>query len=130
MIQTRLTSQEHTKQHKEDLIKILAVHGIDKKVLLNRQKAVDLWRIARPIRELKKHVDWQIDEQVSFIPEIEKYKDLKDFTSEELEKAAEKLGEYDIIWSTYFANPTTYVLLKVVQEKYGTKFVMDVDDDL
>lgn len=56
-------------------MKILAVHsdfGDTKKT-----KAVDLWRIARPIRELKKHVDWQIDEQETFIKGIEKFETLK-----------------------------------------------------
>jgi len=111
-------------------LKILAIHGINKKVPLEKQKATDLWRIARPLWELKKHVDWQIDEQITFIPGIEKYKNASEFTPEELEKAAEKLGEYDIIWSTYFSNPTFYALLRVVNARYGTKFVMDVDDDL
>jgi hypothetical protein len=110
-------------------LKILAVHGIGL-VPKEKEKAVDLWRIARPIRELRKHVDWQIDEQATFIPGIEKYKDSREFTAEELDRAAEKLGEYDIIWSIYFTNPTFYTLLRVVQEKYGTKFIMDVDDDL
>jgi hypothetical protein len=110
-------------------MKLLAVHGIGM-VPIQKQKAVDLWRIYRPIRELKRNTDWQIDEQPTFIPGIEKYKDKQEFTDEELEKAAQKLGEYDIIWSTYFTNPTFYVLLKAVRERYGTKFVMDVDDDL
>lgn len=111
-------------------MKLLAVHGIHKEVPLNKQKAVDLWRIKRPIDELKKHVDWEIDELPTFIPGIEKYKSKEEFTPEELEKAAEKLGKYDIIWSTYFTNPTFYALLKAVNARFGTKFVMDVDDDL
>lgn len=112
-------------------MKVLAVHGIgwDKKKL-HKEKAVDLWRIKRPIDELKKHVDWQIDELPTFIPGIEKYKDSDEFTASELENAAEKLGKYDIIWSTYFTNPSFYALLRAVNARYGTKFVMDVDDDL
>lgn len=112
-------------------MKVLAVHGIgwDKKKL-HKEKAVDLWRIKRPIDELKKHVDWQIDEQPTFIQGIEKYKDKDEFTSEELEKAAKHLGQYDIIWSTYFTNPSFYALLRAVNARYGTKFVLDIDDDM
>jgi glycosyltransferase involved in cell wall biosynthesis len=111
-------------------MKLLAVHGILPGIPIDKQKAVDLWRIKRPLDELKKHVDWQIDEQPTFIPGIEKYKDASEFTPEELEAAAVKLGQYDIIWSTYFTNPTFYALLRAVHARYGTKFVMDVDDDL
>lgn len=109
-------------------MKILAVHNVrdDNK----KTSAVDIWRIWRPIRELKKHVDWQIDEQPTFIKGIEKYKDATEFTHEELDKAAEHLGQYDIIWSTYFTNPTFYTLLRVVNARYGTKFILDVDDDM
>lgn len=91
---------------------------------------VDRWRIYNPIKELKKHVDWEIDEQPTLIKDIEKYKSKEEFTPEELERAAKHLGQYDIIWSTYFTNPTFYALLKVVNAKYGTKFILDIDDDM
>lgn len=39
----------------------------------NKQSQVDWWRIGRPIRELKKHTDWQIDEQITYIHGFEKY---------------------------------------------------------
>jgi glycosyltransferase involved in cell wall biosynthesis len=109
-------------------MKILAIHSVwgdDKKT-----KAVDMWRIWRPIRELRKHVDWQIDEQPTLIKEIANYADKQEFTDGELEKAAQQLGEYDVIWLTYFSNPTFYTLLRVVQARYGTRFILDVDDDL
>jgi glycosyltransferase involved in cell wall biosynthesis len=109
-------------------MKILAVHNVSEGS--KKTKAVDIWRIYRPIQHLKKNTDWQIDEQPTFIKGIEKYKDAQEFTPEELEKAAKHLGQYDIIWSTYFTNPTFYTLLRVVNAKYGTKFVLDVDDDL
>lgn len=109
-------------------MKLLAIHSVwgDNK----KTKAFDLWRIYRPIQMLKKHTDWQIDEQPTLIPEMEKYAKLEDFTTKELEAAVEKLGSYDLIWLTYFSNPTFYTLLKVVQARYGTKFIIDVDDDL
>lgn len=91
---------------------------------------MDLWRIARPIRQLKQHTDWHIEEQPTFIKGIEKYKDKKDFTEEEFQKAAEYLGQFDIVWSSYFPDPTPYLLMKVVHDRYGTKFVLDIDDNL
>lgn len=114
----------------EEPVKLLAVHGIGFDKNKKKEKAVDLWRIKRPIDELKKHVDWQIDEWPTLIPEIQKYNGVEEFSAEELESAAKKLGEYDIIWSIYFTNPVFYALLRVVNARYGTKFVMDVDDDL
>lgn len=109
-------------------MKILAIHSIwdnDQKM-----SAVDIWRIWRPLRELAKHVDWQIDAQPTFIKGFEKYKDKKDFTEEELEKAAEHLGQYDIVFSSYFADHTPYTLMKVVKDRYGTQFVLDIDDNM
>lgn len=109
-------------------MKILGIHSIwddDEKM-----SAVDIWRVYAPLEELKKHVDWQIDYLPTFIEGVEKYKNTKEFTNEELEKAAEHLGQYDIVFSSYHPNPTAYVLMKVVKDKYGTEFVMDVDDDM
>jgi len=110
-------------------MKLLAIHSIGWGKP-EAESAVDLWRIVRPLRLLKKHTDWQIDAQPTFIKGIEKYKDQKEFTEEEFEKAAENLGKYDIVWSSYFPDTTAYILMKVVHDRYGTKFVMDVDDDL
>jgi hypothetical protein len=109
-------------------MKILANHSIWDKV--DKMSAVDLWRIYRPLEELKKHVDWTIEYSPTIIPNLEKYKDKTEFTEEELEKACEWLGTFDIVFSSYFPNATAYSLLKVVQQRYGTKFVLDVDDDM
>lgn len=95
-----------------------------------KESAVDWWRCARPMRELRKHTDWQIDTQPTFIQGIEKYKDAKEFTEEEFQKAAKHLGQYDIVWSSYFPDATPYLLMKVVYDRYRTKLVLDVDDDL
>lgn len=112
-------------------MKILAVHSVgwlgDD---TERESGVDLWRIYRPLEELKKHVDWQIDYQPTFIYGFENYKDRKEFTEEEMAKAAEKLGSYDIIFSSYQPDPGASALLDYVQAHYGTKFVLDVDDDM
>lgn len=110
-------------------MKILAVHSIfgDDE---NKKSAVDMWRIARPIRELKKHVDWQIDEQPTFIKGFEKYQSAEEFTPEEMELAFKNICEYDIVFSSYHPDPTAYTMLKVAADKAGVQFVMDVDDDM
>lgn len=110
-------------------MKILAITNVPF-VESEKQSMVDRWRIYHPLEELRKHVDWQIDYQKSIIPGIEKYKSKEEFTDEELEKAAKKLGEYDIIFSSYHASPTAFSLLHVVNKRYGTKYVMDDDDDI
>lgn len=110
-------------------MKILTVHS----ALLpdtNKQSQVDHWRIYRPMRELAKHVDWQIDYQPAFVKGIEKYQSLGEFTSEEMEKAFRVISGYDIVFSSYHPDPTAYTLLKVAADKTGTQFVMDCDDDM
>lgn len=110
-------------------MKILAIHsylgGNDK-----TKSAVDGWRIKRPMDELRKHVDWQIDEQPTFIKGIEKYKNAKEFTEEEMQRAFEHICQYDIVFSSYHPDPTAYSMLKVAADKAGVQFVMDVDDDM
>ena len=110
-------------------MKILAVHGFAQE-RTDKAKMVDWWRVYKPIQELKKHVDWEIVEEPTLIKEIEKYQTLEDFSEDEMEKACAELGKYDVIWLTYFSNPTFYALLKVVQARYKTKFILDVDDDI
>lgn len=110
-------------------MKILAIHSALNKDQ-NTRSAVDMWRIYRPLKELAKHVDWQIDHQPTFIRGIEKYKDAKEFTEEEMERAFEHICKYDIVFSSYHADPTAYTMLKVAADKAGVQFVMDVDDDM
>lgn len=110
-------------------LKILCVHSALLKDT-NKQSQVDHWRIYRPMRELAKHVDWQIDHEPAFIPGFEKYQNLDQFTDEEMEKAFKKICEYDIVFSSYHPDPTAYTLLKVARDKAGTQFVLDVDDDM
>lgn len=107
-------------------MKLLAVHSIG----TDNPSGIDYWRVHKPIEELRKHVDWTIDVQSSFIPGAEKYLSSDDFTEEELTKAAEKLGSYDIIFSSYQPSPFVFSLLKLVEKKYGTKYVLDDDDDV
>lgn len=110
-------------------MKILVVHSVfgkDEK----KKSPVHMWRVQRPIQELKKHVDWQIDEQPTLIKDFEKYKSSTEFTAEEMELAFENVCKYDIVFSSYYSNPTAYTLLKVAAKKAGVQYVMDVDDDM
>lgn len=114
----------------KDNLRILAIHS-NVSEDHTRWSAVDTWRIARPIRELKKNMPgWTIDEQLTPIPHVEKYKDSKEFTEEEMEAAFKKISGYDIVFSSYHADPTAYTLFKVAADRTGTQFVMDVDDDM
>lgn len=110
-------------------MKILAVHSIHGENERTKS-AVDLWRIKRPLDELRKHVDWQIDEQPTFIKGIEKYKNSQEFTEEEMQRAYDNICKYDIVFSSYHADPTAYSMLKVAADKAGVQFIMDVDDDM
>ncbi len=110
-------------------MKILAVHSALNEDQ-NTRSAVDMWRIYRPLRELAKHVDWQIDHQSTFVKGVEKYRNAKEFTEEEMQKAFDTICQYDIVFSSYHADPTAYSMLKVATDKAGVQFVMDVDDDM
>lgn len=97
----------------------------------NKHSGVDDWRLVRPMRELRKHhPDWTIEERPSIIPDMAKYKDKSEFTQEEMEAAFENVCSYDIVFSSYQANPTVYTLLKVAADRAGTQYIMDVDDDM
>jgi glycosyltransferase involved in cell wall biosynthesis len=108
-------------------MKILAVHngGVD----ANKASMIDIWRVWRPIRELRKHVDWQIDEQETYIPGFKRNKDKENFTEKEVEQAIEQLGKYDVVWGSYHFSPMTFALCQIVTKHYGTQFVLDGDDD-
>jgi hypothetical protein len=111
-------------------VKILAIHsniGKDH----NTYSAVDTWRIKRPMDMLRKHMpEWTVDEQLTPIPGLKKYKDAKEFTEEEMEQAFKVISGYDIIYSSYHADPTGYTMFKVAADRTGTQFIMDVDDDM
>lgn len=110
-------------------MRILAVHSALSQDV-NKQSQVDHWRVYRPMRELAKHTDWQIDHQPTFIPGFEKYNSLEEFTNEEMEKALSTIGRYDVVFSSYQSDIAAYLLLKIAKDRYGTQQVMDIDDDM
>lgn len=96
----------------------------------NQQSQVDWWRVGRPMYELAKHTGWQIDHEPAYIPGFSKYENLDQFTEEEMQKAFDKMSQYDIVFSSYHPDPTAYSLLKVLRDKHNVQFVMDCDDDM
>lgn len=96
----------------------------------SKRNQVDIWRLGRPMAELAKHTDWQIDHSPTYIPGFAQHDKLKEFTPEEMEAAFETISQYDIVYSSYHPDPTAYTLLKVARDKAGTQFVMDCDDDM
>lgn len=112
-------------------MRILAIHS-GALADSTKHSPVDEWRIGRPIRELKKHLPkgWVIDERPSLIPDIQKYKDLSEFSHEEMEIAFTDLCSYDIVFDSYQGNPTMYTMLKVAEQRSGVQHIMDVDDDM
>lgn len=95
-----------------------------------KHSAIDFWRIHSPLEELKKHVDWQIDYLPTFLPGADEFTSPDDFDEAALEKAAKDLGEYDIIISSYQPSPFVFALLQMVKKRYGTKYILDEDDDI
>lgn len=111
-------------------MKILALHSA-----FNDQKSqsqVDIWRIWRPMREIEKNTDWQVNHQPSIIRDIAKYTKKTEFTEEEMNKNAEHLKQYDMIYASYstFLDPVMFTFAMVICKKYGIKLVLDVDDNV
>ena len=108
-------------------MRILAITnvGFDEK----KESAVQIWRIWRPLEELRKHVDWTIDYQRTFIKDIDKFKEFAEFTNEEVEAAGRHLGSYDIVFASYHADAGADALMTAVNARYGTKFILDDDDN-
>ncbi len=112
-------------------MKILGVHSVRPETYTTAAP-VDLWRIYRPLRELAKHKpDWVIDHQPTLIDQIESLASEKDFTPMELERAAAHLGQYDVVFTSYYhLGRADFTLMLAVTKRYGTQFIVDIDDDL
>lgn len=101
-------------------------------VLLDGKSAVETWRIERPIRELKKHVDWQIDTQKRVVRDYHGIDDPDEFMEKYGTAEAKHLGQYDVIFASYshFLSPHSFAMVWGANKKYGTKLIIDVDDDI
>lgn len=107
------------------MVKILIAHSDPK---LPARQSIDLWRIIRPFMELSKHVDWQID-NTNYLLQGLLESDSGEMATEEVAKEINRLKEYDIIWSSYFPDAMLFDTMQFITDKYGTKFVLDADDD-
>lgn len=88
---------------------------------------VELWRTKRPGQALREHTDWKVSDEVGIFPDAKK---IKDVTEEEMQKRLDLFGSYDMVWGSYYTNPVMYSFTQVIQEKTGTRFVMDCDDNI
>lgn len=110
-------------------MKILAISKV-RETGKQKESAIDLWRIYRPLKELAKHTDWQIDFQPHIVRDIEKYEDADEFLKEHGEAEVDHIGQYDIVFTSYFTSPHVYTILWGAAKKHGTEFIFDIDDDL
>lgn len=108
-------------------MKLLAITGSFEHKDIN---GIDLWRIYRPLTELRKHVDWQIDFQESLIRNKQDYETPEAFMRDGADAEAKHLGQYDIIFTSYYTDPIVAALLHVTEKHYGTKIILDIDDNL
>ena len=111
-------------------MKILAISNYsDKK--RKKDSAVHLWRVKRPMLELAKHTDWQIDFRTAVITDFKGLeKDPDEFIKRHGREVVKDLGQYDVIFTSYFTSPHVYTLLWGAHKQYGTQFIIDFDDDL
>lgn len=107
-------------------MKILLAHSDPK---MPARQSVDLWRVIRPFKELAKHIDWQIDHQ-TYVIDPSLIDTNNQVETPKLLKEIDRLKDYDIIWSSYFPDAVLFDVMTFMHEKYGTKFVLDVDDDM
>lgn len=124
---------KNTEPPRKESMKILGISKVRKGK--QQESAIDLWRIYRPLTELQKHVDWDISFRPHVIKDFDKleqkYLDDPDlFIKDHGETVVKELGEYDIIFTSYFTSPHVYTLLWAAEKHYGTKFIFDIDDDL
>lgn len=110
-------------------MKILAIHSVGWEGATN--PPVHIWRVWRPLRELAKHVDWQIDYQPHLVATRVGNEGKQTFTDAEINAAGEKLAGYDLVFLSYSVlDGVAYTFLEAVSRRYGTKFVIDFDDDV
>ncbi len=107
-------------------IKILLTHSNKKEAA---RVSIDIWRMVRPFAELAKHTDYQIDHQSYLIDEELINAETNKVNTPELINELIRIGQYDIVWTGYFPDAVLFDCIHFVQEKFGTKFVLDVDDD-
>lgn len=85
-----------------------------------RTSAVDWWRTITPAKSLQKHTDWKVDIQNDLID-----------PSKNPEEQYINIGKnYDVVISGYHRNGLVLAWMNKINKLYGTKYVMDFDDDV
>lgn len=107
-------------------MKILLLHSDSK---LAARESIDLWRVIRPFAELAKHSDIEIDHRRYLLESLVDSKNSR-LEASVVAKECEQLAKYDIVWSSYFPDAVLFDVMQFVSLKFGTKFVIDIDDDV
>jgi glycosyltransferase involved in cell wall biosynthesis len=83
-----------------------------------RTSAVDYWRVVNPLKHTKFDIDFK--------------KNLIDDTNlRSIERSWVALGEsYTLLYSSYIDTLKPYAYLRAIQQKYGLKHIMDLDDNI
>ncbi len=92
----------------------------------NYISGVDFWRVERPLLALQR-LGWDVEITKRLLPDDAKVGDVR--TEEELHRIGK---HYDLLFCSYFsseAGARAYAYMKVLNDRYGLKFVMDLDDD-
>jgi glycosyltransferase involved in cell wall biosynthesis len=108
-------------------LKILGV--LSKSYRADRPKyisGVDFWRVERPLLALQR-LGWDVEITRRILPDDAKVGDPA------TERALVKIGsQYDLLFTSYFsseAGARAYAYLRVLEDRFGLKFAMDLDDD-
>ena len=88
-----------------------------------RTSAVDWWRLVNPANYLKKNTDWEIEVRKSIDP-------VDPFSPQQQEHFLAAAKHFDVIYTSYFDSGLGYSWLHVLCEKFGTKLVVDIDDNI
>lgn len=78
----------------------------------DRTSGIDYWRLLNPAKWLKENTDHTIS------------------TSKGIQDFEFVANNYDIVWTSYIRDPMVFSALMVLEEKYGVKWVMDIDDNV
>lgn len=108
-------------------MKLLASYNLTEARKDSTISPVEVWRIMRPLEQLRKHTDWQIDESIGI---FQKKKKFKNVTEEEMSERLNYFGQYDVVIGSYYSNPLIHSFTMVVQQKTKTRFAMSVDDNI
>jgi len=86
----------------------------------NRVSPVDYWRIINPAKALQRNTDWTVDIQDDLIQE-----------NEDPKKVFPEIGKnYDVVISNYHGNGASLAWMHYLNEHYGTKYAISIDDDI